>query len=71
MLEIPSDGGFDNSRPDTIGVVAMLLLLIMLLLARVSNGGGVSSFQFNFESQDEPNTVCFCLFLDSISNFQI
>jgi hypothetical protein len=39
MLEIPSDGGFDNSRPDTIGVVAMLLLLIMLLLARVSNGG--------------------------------
>jgi hypothetical protein len=39
MLEIPSDGGFDNSRPDTIGVVAMFLLLLMLLLARVSNGG--------------------------------
>lgn len=38
MLEIPSEGGSVNSRPDTAGVVAMVLL------ARVSK----RNFSFKF-----------------------
>lgn len=64
MLEIPSEGGFVNSRPDTTGVVAMVLL------ARVSKRNFLLKFFYLILNKQVRCSFVLVLFFCLDSKFQ-